>query len=187
MPLCFSLSSLPEILLLPFYPISPHKWCLWKITTLNYVWLSSCFHVVISLFWQDSFSEFSHIGTWSFWRSFCETLWPLPAYVFSLSCCFSLQPWLSTKAYDESLRNASFNCTACFSTNRDYDVLRVLCILMILRLWIMYSFIFFSCFPVFFLFLRDIWGDLILDGYHFLQLLRVSRNWLWIACGKLWN
>lgn len=114
LPLSFSLSSLPETLLLSFYPISPINDTYGRLPPWIMYGFTSCFHVVSSLFWQDSFSEFSHIGAWSFWRSFYKTLWPLPAYLFSLSCCFSLQPWLSAKAYDESLRNTSFNCSACY-------------------------------------------------------------------------
>ena len=128
---CYSLltteSSNSPLCLFPFhYPVS-QRHCSFLFTLFPPIsdtygrlppWImygfTSCFHVVSSLFWQDSFSEFSHIGAWSFWRSFYKTLWPLPAYLFSLSCCFSLQPWLSAKAYDESLRNTSFSCSACY-------------------------------------------------------------------------
>lgn len=62
------------------------------------------------------------------------------AYRSSLSSCFSVWPLLSTKAFAENPRNISFSCDAYFVFNRDYEVSKILCILIMLRLCALWIF-----------------------------------------------
>lgn len=60
-----------------------------------------------------------------------------------------------------------------FAPNRAYDILRPLYTLIMLKLWILYNFIF-SSFPV--LILNHMWENLVLSRYQFLQLPSSNMN-----------